>query len=114
MDHSLKQQLKNLLEEERNRLERELAAIAAPDPAMKGDWDTVFPAGSPLASGASHSSQEEQADLREEFETGLAQEQSLESRLAEVKGAIARLETGAFGVCRAMEHAFVVSLPDRL
>jgi len=82
------------------RLEGELASIAAPDSKMKGDWDATFPENIPAGASASHSAQEEQEDLREEFETKLAQEQSLESRLLEVKGALARMEDSSYGICR--------------
>ena len=67
---------------------------------MADDWDARFPAGAPLASPLSHSSQDEQADLREEFETELAQEHVLELRLREVKRALERIETARFGLCR--------------
>lgn len=95
-------QFKDLLDAERRRLERELNTFAKPDPTMRGDWDTVFPA--EVTGGSAHASSgaaEEQADIREEFETELAQEQSLETRLLEVTNALERISAGAFGRCRA-------------
>lgn len=99
MDETLIEQFKTALVEEQKRLEEELASFAVKDPRMRNDWDTVFPAVSRGAS-FSHSAQDEQADLREEFETRLAQEHLLESRLREVKHALERIQRGAFGMCK--------------
>lgn len=99
MDEALIAQFKTALTEEKNRLEEELASFAVKDPRMRDDWDTVFPVisrGAPL----SHTAQDEQADLREEFETELAQEQALESRLREVNQALGRMAQGTFGTCK--------------
>ena len=100
MDPARLDQFKTLLEKEVERLTRELAIFATSDPSMRDDWDTSFPRGAPLAGAASHSSQEEQADIREEYETELAQEQTLEVRLREVKRALIRIADGTFGLCR--------------
>ena len=89
-----------LLTQEKTRLEGELTPIATPDPKMKGDWDAKFPERQTGSADFSSSSIEEQADLREEFETNIAQEQSLESRLGEVVRAIERLDQGNYGQCR--------------
>ncbi|OHA09183.1 MAG: hypothetical protein A3B37_01415 [Candidatus Sungbacteria bacterium RIFCSPLOWO2_01_FULL_59_16] len=101
MDPSHTEEFRSLLAAEKERLERELAAFARPDPKLEGDWDAVFPAAAELSSTASRASQEEQADLREEYETAIAQEHALESRLAEVNRALGRIADGAFGQCRA-------------
>lgn len=101
MDAAAKEQLRELLVAEKRRLEAALAAFATRDPKMRGDWDTRFPTATELAASMSHSAQEEQADLREEFESELAQEQSLELRLQEVDAALERIETGTFGRCLA-------------
>ena len=86
---------------EKERLERELGSFATRDPKMRDDWDTRFPSSAPSAASSSHASLEEQADLREEFETEIAQEHSLESRLAEVNRAIDRIAENDFGRCKA-------------
>lgn len=96
-----REELKAMLLREEERLTRELAAFATKDPRMRDDWDAGFPAGAPLGAAMSHASQDEQADLREEFETAIAQEQSLESRLAEVRRALARMAAGTYGRCLA-------------
>lgn len=101
MEPSIIEQFKTQLLEEKGRLEKELASFAIKDPKMKGDWDTVFPAEASPDMRGSHSSMDEQADIREEYETDLAQEQSMESRLAEVNRALGRIQNNGFGVCRA-------------
>ena len=100
MEPSVTEQFKSLLLEEKIRLEKELASFASKDPKMKDDWDTVFPAAASSEAHGSHSSMDEQADIREEYESGLAQEQSLESRLAEVNRALERIQNNGFGACR--------------
>lgn len=101
MNPSELEELKILLTKEKERLEGELSSFALRDPKMEGDWDTVFPKTTGLPSPLAHASQEEQADLREEFETETAQEHTLESRLQEVNRAIERMREGTFGQCRA-------------
>ncbi|MEK7108699.1 MAG: TraR/DksA C4-type zinc finger protein [Patescibacteria group bacterium] len=93
--------VKTLLIAEQKRLEQELASFASPDQRMRHDWDAAYPKPTQLAGSLSHSSQEEQADIREEFETELAQEQSLELRLREVTQALERIAAGTFGACAA-------------
>lgn len=96
---------RQLLTAERERLERALASFASKDPKMRDDWDARFPAATELAASLSHSAQDEQADFREEFETELAQEQSLELRLREVRQALERIRQGTFGACLACGEA---------
>lgn len=101
MDLPQLEKFRTMLTAEKDRLERELTSFAARDPKMRGDWDTRFPSAAPSGAAMSHSSLEEQADLREEFESELAQEQSLESRLADVERALERIRANTFGLCRA-------------
>lgn len=88
-----------LLIAEKERLEGELSSFATRDPKVRGDWDARFPAAAELAASMSHSAQDEQADLREEFEAELAQEQALELRLREVDQALERIGGSTFGRC---------------
>lgn len=101
MDPALSAELTRRLEEEKRRLEAELSLLATKDPKMRGDWDARFPSPPSGAPPSAHASQEEQADAFEEYETERAQEQSLESRLAEVDGALERIRANAYGTCRA-------------
>lgn len=101
MDPTRIEKFKALLIAEQERLAGELASFATKDPKVRGDWDARFPAAAELAASMSHSSQDEQADLREEFETESAQEQALELRLREVEAALERISAHTFGRCRA-------------
>lgn len=101
MDASTISQLKERLLDEKKRLEKELEGFAVRDPKMRGDWDTRFPAAGEYGASMSHSAQDEQADLREEFETELSQEHSLETRLLEVEEALRRIASDNFGRCLA-------------
>lgn len=111
MPDSNLEEFKTALLKEKERLERELGSFAQRDPKMRGDWDTRFPSSAPNIAASSHASLDEQADIREEFETEIAQEHSLESRLAEVNRAIVRIAENDFGRCRACGVAIP---PERL
>ena len=95
------EEFRKILVAEKRLLESELSAFAARDPKMKGDWDTRFPERSEGAASSSHSAADEQADIREEFESRLAQEQSLETRLGAVEKALGRIEQHTYGRCLA-------------
>lgn len=104
MDPAFIAECQRQLEEEKRRLEAELANFATKDPKMRGDWDARFPAPPSAGAASSHSSQDEQADAFEEYEAERAQEQSLESRLVEVAGALGRIGDGTYGVCLACQR----------
>ena len=99
MDEKLIRELKSELETEKERLEKELTSFAKKDPKIQGNWETQFPI-VPTAAGMSHASQEEQADIREEYESELAQEQSLELRLKDVNGALQHIDQNIYGLCK--------------
>ena len=92
------EELKTLLVNEHDRLVSELKGIAAPHPGIAGEWDTRFPKFEQTETG-SHAAQEEEADEVEEYETRLATEGSLETRLLQINRALERMELGAYGVC---------------
>jgi len=73
---------KERLEEEKKKLEGELAGLTPKD------TDNV-----------SEADENVQADIIEEFEGGLAITNSLESRLNDVKIALDKIEEGTFGIC---------------
>ncbi len=98
MEPARLEELKKLLIAERERLTAGLSAFAAKDPKMRDDWDTRYPSGTERAA-LSHSAQEEQADIREEYESELAQEQSMELRLREVNEALQRIAENTYGRC---------------
>ncbi|MBI2055618.1 MAG: hypothetical protein HYT42_01865 [Candidatus Sungbacteria bacterium] len=99
MEKDLLTKLRVGLEKEKERLEKELLSFAAKDEKMPDNWQAGFPARETILT-SSHSSQEEYADLREEFEAELAQEQALELRLREVNRALDRMTKGTYGKCK--------------
>lgn len=98
MNPNILSTLKQALEQERERLVRELGAIAEPDARRAGNWNARYPIFGASQTG-SHSSADEEADEVEEYEIRLAEEQSFESRLLAVTRALERIEKGAYGVC---------------
>lgn len=97
MNPELLRELEEMLNAERARLEAELASFATKDPRMKDDWDATFPQSAP---GGDRPDEEEQADIREEYEADLAGEQSLEGRLRSVRRALERIRAGSYGMCK--------------
>lgn len=98
MDNALWGELKSLLKQEHDKLVAGLKSFAKPDPKMAGNWDAKMPKFEPQEYG-SHSSLDEEADEVEEYETRLATEHSLESRLLEVNKALERMSAGNYGKC---------------
>ena len=87
---------RNKLEEEKNRLEAELARVGKRNPAIKGDWEPT-PAEDEMDIRTSE--QSELADKFEEFENRSAVEIHLEEKLNEVLEALERVKKGIYGVC---------------
>ncbi|MDD5033064.1 MAG: TraR/DksA C4-type zinc finger protein [Candidatus Pacebacteria bacterium] len=85
---------KEKLEEEKKRLEEGLLKIAKPDPEEPGDWETT-----PTDLNIMASDKNEIADVFEESITKEAVESELEERLNDVKDALKKIESGAYGVC---------------
>ena len=92
-------ELHTALTRERDTLVAELKKIAQPNPRVAGDWNAAFPKFEPGESG-SHVSEEEASDEVEEYETNLAAEHSLESRLLAVTNALARMKNNQYGACK--------------
>ena len=101
---------KNMLLEEKAKLEGELSGVGFKNPEIKGDWEASAPDLNNLAS-----EEGEVADRIEAFEGGSAIEVELEARLLEVDSALARLEAGTYGICRvcgaAIEEARLEANP---
>jgi RNA polymerase-binding transcription factor DksA len=90
------EQIERKLEEERKAIETELLKIAVPNKDVPGDWKSKFPYGNGDAGTASL---ERQADEVEEYTTRLPLEHSLETKLAAVNAAIAKITAGTYGKC---------------
>ena len=99
-----------LLEQEKGKLISELKEIAKPDPAMKGNWNALFPHFEEQESGSSGSLETEQDEV-EEYEVLLEAEHSLESRLLEVTKALERIQNGHYGTCAKCKREIP---PERL
>ena len=110
MNHTLLQELKTALAEERDTLVRELKEIAQKNPRVAGDWNALFPKFEPSESG-SHASEEEAADEVEQYEVNLEAEHSLESRLLAVTNALGRIKEGSYGICQKCKKSIS---PERL
>ena len=82
------------LEEEREKLERQLSLIAKRNPENPKDWKPTQPKLNPQASDLT-----EMADVFEKFETQVITGVALEAQLNEVQDAIGRIENGTCGLC---------------
>lgn len=85
---------KKKLEEEKARLEAELARVGKRNPAIPGDWE---PTAAEMDTRASE--QSELADKFEELENRSAIEVHLEEKLIETIAALERVKKGTFGIC---------------
>ncbi len=81
-----------MLEEEKNRLTKELTGFAKKNPHVKGDYDTVYP----------EYGSEEDDNAREvaEYTTNKPLEITLEKTLRDIDKAIERIKNGTYGICK--------------
>ena len=85
---------KELLTNECTTLETELAKIGRKNPDVKGDWEATE-----NSSGDDISDEFDVADKMEEYENNRGILTQLETRLAEVKKALAKIDDGSYGIC---------------
>ena len=90
------EKIKEVLIEEKNKLEKELSTIATknPNPDKPGEWDVKAPDMNPMVSD-----QSELADMFEELETQTGLEIQLEERYKHVLAALSRIENETYGKC---------------
>jgi len=88
------EEFKQLLEEEKSKLEKELGTVGRINPDNQGDWE-----GTPKDMNTMRADMNEAADAIEEFEARSAVEVELENRLQNVKEALQRIEKGTYGTC---------------
>lgn len=86
---------KQLLEEEKTRLEGELSGVGKRVPGTKDDWEAR-----PEDMAVDESDPIDRADKIEKFSENIAIETELEARLIEVTEALQRIEAGTYGVCK--------------
>lgn len=80
------------LEEEKLKLEAEMATIARRNPASPGDWEAVdAEEGDPDPNV--------QANKLENFAENVSLLKDLEARYDDVKDAIGRIDSGSYGIC---------------
>ncbi len=91
-------EFERLLEEEKNKIEKELSEIAVKSPHQKDSWDASYPAGTDDRSAAS-GAYEEMEDEIEEYHERLTEEKTLEERVHEINQALARIDGGTYGMC---------------
>jgi len=90
------EKIEKRLKTERDAIEKELLKIAVPNKNVPGDWQSKFPYGN---SDAGTASLERQADEVEEYTTRLPLEHNLETKLAALDAAIAKIANGTYGKC---------------
>lgn len=90
LDQKIVDELKNLLLEQKNRLESELSRIGNPT-ETEGDYQTRFNDIGP--------DEDENASEVEEYTDNLALENTLEKQLKEVLDALERINNGTYGYC---------------
>lgn len=98
ISETTKAELKQKLEAEKKRLEKNLASAGERDPHAKENWDAAFP-NMGEDHNASSSMLEESADEVEEYDRRLETEEVQEERYQDVLRALAKFETGTYGLC---------------
>ncbi len=93
MDKETLQQLKKKLEDQKDKIEKELESIAQKDPKLKGDYDTRFP-----DFGAPQSPDESALEVAA-YESTLPIEYALELKLLDINKAIEKTAKGKYGQC---------------
>lgn len=88
------EKFKQKLTEEKAGLEEQLASIARRDPSAVGGWEATT--GGMEVDAADEN---EVADKLEELEGNSGITTQLESQLAEVQAALARIQNGTYGTC---------------
>ena len=90
------EKFKNLLEEEKKRIEESLALIGRKDPEIQGEegWEAAYPDLNSMTSDKN-----EAADEVVEFADRVGVEMNLEARLVDVTGALGKIKNGKYGMC---------------
>lgn len=85
---------KKRLEEERLKLETELASVSRKNPSNPNDWEPV-----PPPETEQEADPVDAADYSEGFDTNASITADLENRYNEVAAALARIDAGTYGTC---------------
>jgi RNA polymerase-binding transcription factor DksA len=90
---------KQKLQDEKARLEKELATIGRINPDNPGDWEAV-----PVDAGERESDPNDKADAIEDYETNTGILKQLEIQLDDVNDALNKIEAGTYGICEVSGH----------
>lgn len=93
MDKQTLEKFKKTLQENKEKLEKELGTIAKKDTNLKGDYDTRFP------DFGMHQSPDENALEVSAYESTLPIEYALEVKLQEINAALEKIKKGTYGKC---------------
>ncbi len=89
-------ELKNLLLEEKDKLEKELGLIAKKEDEGKDEYEAKFE--------NIGRDEEDNAEEVEEYSNNLGITETLENKLKEVNGALNRMQNGTYGICENCEN----------
>src|SRR3989338_101636 len=92
MNKELVEKLKQILEQEKSSLKKELESFAKEDKNIKGNWEANYPS-------KERGNKEEEADEAQEYENLLSLEQNLELKLRDVNLAIEKTLNRKYGTC---------------
>lgn len=110
MNKETLRQLKEKLEENKNKIEKELETIAQKDPKLKGDYDTRFP-----DFGAPQSPDESALEVAA-YESTLPVEYALEIKLQNINKALEKIKKGNYGICekcgKPIEEKRLLAMPE--
>lgn len=87
------EKMKNRLEEERARLERDLGDMGHPDPQNPGQYQPDYPE-------SQSNSDDDNALEMTEYSDDLSLDAKLESELRDTRKALEAIEKGTYGVCK--------------
>lgn len=108
MDQKTLKEIEIQLIEEKNRLERELAAFTNKNPHNPDDYNAKF---TELPEGGGAASEEENAYQVTTYSDNLSMERTLEGLLKDINKALKRIKSGEYGTCR---HCTKTIDPKRL
>ena len=86
---------KKKLEEERDRLEKELNQVARRNPDSPSDWEPV-----PSERDVSQADENTVADTVESLDDNTAITNTLEARYKDVRSGLDKIKNGVFGTCQ--------------
>lgn len=87
---------KKRLEEEKDKLEQNLAGMSKKNPTNENDWEAI----PPRDVDEREPDLNEAADNIEDYESAFSTNDILEKRLNDIKLALKKIEDGSFGICK--------------